>query len=66
MPGQEPAGDGTTTTEVTSVPGQTAEDPVVPVAEQTINPDAVTTPPTEEEVQALTDLLAQPRLPTAR
>lgn len=60
VPGQEPAGDGTTTTEVTSVPGQTAEDPVVPVAEQTINPDAVTTPPTEEEVQALTDLLAQP------
>lgn len=59
VPGQEPAGDGTTTTEVTSVPGQTAEDPVVPVAEQTINPDAVTTPPTEEEVQALTDLLAQ-------
>jgi outer membrane protein OmpA-like peptidoglycan-associated protein len=36
------------------------EDPPVPVAEQTINPEAVTTPPSEEEVKALTDLLAQP------
>ena len=50
---------GTSTEE--NVAQQPAEDPPVPVAEQTIDPTAVTTPPSAEEVQVLTDLLAQPQ-----
>lgn len=54
------AGDGTTASEDPADSGQASDDPAVPVAEQTIDPNAVTTPPSEEEVQALTELLAQP------